>query len=386
MRVAFIGNLAGGAYMMERAVAGLGIETTLFLSRNETGMARPSGADFERPPLKIVEYGLSPDRRSWLHRIVRRLQHELSMLMTVPALLRADLIQSFTGSLFLSPVWRWLFGRLRIRPYLAFATGSDLREVAALDKSPAGPRMLRFFRRARMTLLLNLDMVAVAGKLGLTNARFFPFAVDTGTFRPIPIRRVYCPDDCLLIFMPSHLDWGETDSNPNRNSTKGNDRLLRAFARFLRAERKGHLVLLDRGPDRLVARRLVAELGLELHVTWHAELPKSELIAHFNMADVVADQFDIGAYGTTALEAMACAKPVLVHVDKECAARCYSELPPVLSVRSEDEILAGLFDMQDASRRAVLGQRAREWIVRHHDSETVGRQLVSLYRETLETQ
>src|SRR6185295_2972512 len=102
MRVAFIGNLAGGAYMMERAAARQGIETTLLLSRNERGMGRPRDANLERPPLTIVDYGLSPDRRSLPHRVVRRLQHEMSMLMTLPALLRADVIQSFTGSLFLS--------------------------------------------------------------------------------------------------------------------------------------------------------------------------------------------------------------------------------------------------------------------------------------------
>jgi glycosyltransferase involved in cell wall biosynthesis len=383
MRVAFIGNLAGGAYMMERAAARLGIETTLFLSRNETGMARPRDAGAQRPPLAIVEYGMTPDRRSWPRRIVRRLQHEMSMLATVPALLHADLIQSFTGSLFLSPVWRLLFGRLRVRPYLAFATGSDLREVAALDPSPVGARMRAFFRKARVTLLLNLDMVAVASRLGLSNARFFPFAVDTGAFRPMPVRRDHCSPDCLLIFLPSHLDWGETDAKPGRNSTKGNDRLLRAFARFVGAGRKGHLILLDRGPDRLAARRLIAELKLASHVTWLAELSRPDLIAHFNMADVVADQFDIGAYGTTALEAMACAKPVLVYVDSACAARCYPELPPVLSVRSEDEILASLFDMEDSARRAALGVKAREWVVRYHDSEAVGRALMSLYREVL---
>jgi glycosyltransferase involved in cell wall biosynthesis len=386
MRVAFIGNLAGGAYMMERAAAKHGIATTLFLSRNETGMARPRDAGAQRPPLEIVEYGLPPDRRSLPQRLVRRLQHEMSMLTTVPALLRADLVQSFTGSLFLSPVWRLLFGRLQVRPYLAFATGSDLREVAALDKSRVGCRMLTFFRKARMTLLLNLDMVAVADRLGLSNARFFPFAVDTDMFQPLSVRRDYCPDDGLLIFMPSHLDWGETDNKPGRNSTKGNNRLLRAFARFLGAGRKGHLILLDRGPDRLAARRLVADLRLGSHVTWLAELTRPELVAHFNMADVVADQFDIGAYGTTTLEAMACAKPVLVYVDRECAARCYAELPPVLSVRSEEEILSSLLSMQDAGRRAALGRQARQWVVRYHDSEAVGRQLISLYRETLGSQ
>ncbi len=383
-RIGLIGNLAGGAVMMERPLARLGVATTLFLSRSETTLAHPDWdqkAD-DCAPLRVVRYGHPPAERP-IARVFARINHEAGAASVLPALLRQDLIQSFTGSLFQSSVWTLAFGVLRLRPYLACATGSDLREVAAGDSGRVGRRMRLFFRKARATLLLNLDMVRVADALALENARFFPFAIDTARFALERSPRRYGRAEDVLYFMPSNLDWGETDRRSGRSSTKGNDRFLRAFARHVAGGAPAHLVLLDRGPDRMRARALVAELGISTRVTFLPEMTKPDLVRHMQMADVVADQFDIGAFGSTGLEAMACSRPVMIHIDEGCAARCYGDTPPVVNVRDEDEILAAMARLADPGERAEIGTRARRWVVAHHDSAVVARRLLALYDEIL---
>jgi len=63
--------------------------------------------------------------------------------------------------------------------------------------------------------------------------------------------------------------------------------------------------LLIRGPDVEPTRRLVRALDLEDRVTFLPELRRPDLIRAMQEADLVVDQFDVGAFGTTALVAVA---------------------------------------------------------------------------------
>ena len=119
----------------------------------------------------------------------------------------------------------------------------------------------------------------------------------------------------LVLFHPSNLGWGITDPGARRNSTKGNDRFLRALAHF--AEETSHplrVIALNRGPDREVAHELVTELGLADIVEWRASLTHPEFYATIRDADVVVDQFDVGGMGGITWESMALGTPVLAYL------------------------------------------------------------------------
>ena len=139
---------------MERPVARAGVATTLFLSRTESGLAQPGWERDDRSgdvPLRTVPYGV-PKGRSLTQRITSQFRREFDAALVLPSMLRHDLIQSFTGSLFQSRLWQFVYGRLGMRPYIACATGSDLREVAAGNFGAQGRLMRKFFRCARATL------------------------------------------------------------------------------------------------------------------------------------------------------------------------------------------------------------------------------------------
>jgi glycosyltransferase involved in cell wall biosynthesis len=387
VKVALIGNLAGGASMMLTPLRAKGVDAHLFLARWESGLARPVNVERifgERRVGWLHEYGCKHNRR--LGPMIKTLQLILSQLSMFPTglkLIHFDLVQSFTGSLFLSPFLIFLFGILRKRPYIACGTGSDIREVAVQD-GLKGKWMRFFLGRAARTLLLNLDMVELMDKIGLKNAQFFPFMIDTEKFRPDVVKREYVPANQILFFMPSHLDWGVVDNAPGRNSTKGNDRFIRAFAKFVKTDGPAHAVLLERGPDRGIAKEMVAQLGISPYVTFLPELNKDELIRHFQMADIVVDQFDVGAFGTTGLEAMACAKPVMIYIKNHCADMCYPERPPVMNARTEDAIYEQMKIGANKNYREEIGQKAREWILRYHDSEKVADRLINVYEDILQ--
>ncbi len=385
LKVTFIGNLAGGAYMMARPLARQNVKVKLLLSNQETLLSDPGWEqdEVENLPLIFFKYYFSIGSGSLLTRFFYKIRNIISTLNMLFQLLSGNIVHSFTGSLFQSRIWRFVFCKLRLKPYIACATGSDIREVAMFDTSENGIVMRSFFENSAKTLLLNLDMVGVSKKLGLKNAEFFPFSIDTKKYSPENVKRVYGMPEDLLIFMPSHLDWGITDCGQNRNSTKGNNRLIRAFNKLINEGLNAHLIILDRGPDRLLAKETIASLKLEKRVTILPQMKKQELLYHMRMADVVADQFDIGSFGTTGLEAMSCGKPLLIYINNEYSDECYKARPPIVNVKTEEEIYNGLLMLLSIEKRAEIGQNARLWILQNHDSKLVSERLLSIYKSVL---
>ncbi|MBN2374458.1 glycosyltransferase family 4 protein [bacterium] len=387
MRIAFIGNLAGNAYIWSKLLRKKGLSAELFISNQEW---KPAWEDKNFSNKGSNEWihiydntiidGLKIPKG--LHRGIRFIISRIYYHRLLLKLLEYDIVHSFTGSLFMSRSFVSEFGIRHKRPYIASATGSDIREMA-FQEGRDGRLMRLFFQQAAKTLLLNLDMVDFYDRLSLKNAEFFPFMIDTQKYCVGNATREYSSDSKTLFFMASHLDWGVVDNANGRKSTKGNDRFIKAFARYLKDNGNAHAFILDRGPDKMIARQLVSQMGISSCVTFLPEMQKDELIKHFRLADVVVDQFDVGAFGTTALEAMSCAKPVMIYIKNQCADKCYPERAPILNAQTEDEIYVQIKLASNRTYREEIGQKAREWIMKYHDWEIVSSQLINIYEEVI---
>ena len=380
-KVVIMGNLAGGAFSMWKGLLKTGFRTHLMLSNAESGIAGLE-AEGEEPPDKSLIWrcgGRPPSSGSLGARILSMLTNQFLLMLASFRLLRYDIIHSLAGALCQSPVWFFLFCILRLKPYLAFATGSDIREAPFQNGLRAWMARV-YFRNAKKVLLLNIDMVAFYHKLGIKNASFFPFMIDTGKYSPAKVKKTIGTPDETLFFMPSHLDWGESDNKPDRTSTKGNDRFIRAFARCVKEGEKLKAAILYRGPDKALAKKLVESLGIADNVEFLPEMDKRSLISHFRMADVIVDQFDIGAYGTSMLEAMACGKPVLIFLAMDCARKSGIGEPPIACVSTEDEIYKAIKALLDPGHRNELGSASIEWIEKIHSIPVVAARLLEEYK------
>ena len=387
MRVAYIGNVAGVAYAWAKLLRRKGLAVELYLTPWEWGPEWEDGNLSNAGSGRWIHFYSKPAPKFAF--LPTRVRHRVTYLYWkadtskfLQRLLNFDIVTSFTGSLFFSPESIKAFGVDWRKPYVACATGSDIREVAIQDDK-AGQQMRQFFQRADKTLLLNLDMVELKDKVELNNADFFPYLIDTEKYSPSAVAKTYGLQGQTLFFMFSHLDWGIVDNAPGRRSTKGNDRFIYAFARYVNVHHDAHLMILDRGPDREMAKQLVTQLGISSSVSFLPEMRKDELIRHFRMADVIVDQFDVGALGVGALEAMACAKPVMIFLKDHCVAECYPEYPPILNAQTEEEIYAEIKLAVNTNYRNEFARRAREWILKNHDWNIVGDRLIHLYENTL---
>lgn len=373
MKVALIGNLVNMAYNITKFLRRRGIEADLLLSKSEIGTSNPV---WEDPELKEhwpewIRFWDDYSRLTWHGRLLASIP-KVRILTPIFQLRKYDLIHSFcTAS---------TYSQFTGRPYIATATGSDLRELAS-ENTKAGRRMRRAFIKAKIVFFASDEgHVQQVKKLGLAQAQFLPPIIDTDKYAPFPSNMRKTNYE-FTIFHPSRLDWSY--QGVDRSSTKGNDRFFKAFARFVKEGYNAFLTIIDLGVDREKTRELIAELGISENVEFVPKMSKNDLIKYYNEADVVIDQFDVGSLGYVALEGMSCAKPVIVYVNTECYKVCYPDLPPVLNARSEDEIYERLLEVSDRARRETIGKNAREWILKYHHWEKVIDKLIFHYETVL---
>ena len=132
--------------------------------------------------------------------------------------------------------------------------------------------------------------------------------------------------------------------------------------------------------DALRARGAPVELDLIEGV------PNREARLRYAAADVVVDQLRIGWYGMFAIESMALAKPVVVHLDEEAAAETEEafglELPLVRADEGNlENVLAGLLEVRETLPE--LGRRSREYVERVHAHTSVARRVLEIYERVM---
>jgi glycosyltransferase involved in cell wall biosynthesis len=282
------------------------------------------------------------------------------------------------------PVWAALAGV----PCIAETWGGDITMLPFYDTDEweghdaiplPGPR-----RALAAQAKLQRMAYEHAGRILITDPRFLPFAerlgqakkcvhlgffVDVEKYRPQPEeelrKRLLNGAEGLIVFVPSRQDW----------YWKGSDRLLRGFAQVAEEYPDAVLVCAGWGADLDRSRELIGDLGIAGRVRLlPCAMSKERLRRYYCAADIVADQFTVGSYGGSALEAMSCARPVLISLDRERFAGVFPSFPPVMNVSAPDQIAAALRDLLgNAGLRAELGAEAREWVTANHGTSLAER-------------
>jgi glycosyltransferase involved in cell wall biosynthesis len=122
--------------------------------------------------------------------------------------------------------------------------------------------------------------------------------------------------------------------------------------------------------------------GVPIELVLVQGMPNDEARAAYEQADVIADQFLIGAYALFAIEGMALGKPVLCYLNDRFAPHHpeWAECPIVNT--SPETIAANLRRLvEDPELRAGLGRRGPPYAEKHHSLRAVGAKLDGVYRE-----
>jgi hypothetical protein len=168
---------------------------------------------------------------------------------------------------------------------------------------------------------------------------------------------------------------------------KHNDWLICAFARLvqLRPASEPLLVLLDYGKDADASRSLCHNLGVTDRVCWLPKRPRRELMTLLRACDLGVGEFVLAPgtlWGGTGWEVLASGKPLMHGFPFEAGAfeaALGHPPPPMLTVRRQEDVLAGLLvAVDDPEATARMGQASRAWFEQHNGIGLARRWLAAL--------
>jgi glycosyltransferase involved in cell wall biosynthesis len=222
---------------------------------------------------------------------------------------------------------------------------------------------------------------------GATPDVYCPVVIDSERVRFDPGARdsnleaiVQLKDRRFVVFHPSRLMIRKDADRIVTGQWKQNDVLIEAFSIFVResGEKSAALAMPERtaSPDIELARRQIRSLGLDENVVWLRPprafgFTRSELVELYSRADVVADDFGAGWFGSVVLEGLAVARPVLCYVDDTAMKKLYP-WHPILSARTPRALADLLLRVyRDEEYRRRVGDDGRRWIEEFHSSAAV---------------
>jgi glycosyltransferase involved in cell wall biosynthesis len=171
---------------------------------------------------------------------------------------------------------------------------------------------------------------------------------------------------------------------PDHWNLKGNDHLVKGYAKFLadNPSRKVKLLLFEYGIDVDRTKKLVADLQLNDHVQWFPKTLRKNLVSFIQASDVVVGELH-HPWNTycVVLETLAMGKPLIHKRDDAYLEDAYPELYPMLHASSPESVCNALqFILQNNEAKEEMGRKGRAWFDKYCVEDPV-RQISCLIAE-----
>jgi len=279
-----------------------------------------------------------------------------------------------------------LFPLLAGVPYVAYEHGT-IRSIP-FQETTQGRLCALTYRNADRVCITNADNIKAAEKLKLDNFRFVP--------HPINEEFMVCSDDTrvlskeihdslnsdFIIFHPSRQHWS---SERNLSWEKGNDIFIEGFARFCKeVNPKAAAIFVKWGNMISESKRLLEEYGISERVLWIEPQPNRKMLRYIMATEVLADQFYLGAFGSTMPKALACRKPALLYINQHLHEWCFEEMPPIINASNPLEVFEGLKRIcLDKAGTEKLIADGRIWYDKYHSNKVIVKRLSEIYEKVL---
>lgn len=199
-------------------------------------------------------------------------------------------------------------------------------------------------------------------------------------------------DTCeFSVLMHSRLAWSIDECRRSLVDSKNNHWAIYAFKKLIDSHPnvRMKLVIFEYGPDLHNTKGLVSEVGLDQYVIWVPKTSRRNIMWLLSKVSVGVGEFIESPrimWGGTGWEVLASGKPLIqgFNFDEGEFEDTYGyPPPPMLPVRSQDDILQHLLEMVDRpEKREKIGRGAKEWFNRYNGI-TAAKQCLNLLQESL---
>ena len=272
-----------------------GVQLEFYSVRDKVSYGR-SNDSYTRVPRPAVAFSLIQASLK-LHQVVH--QRGIDIIhahWTVPMGFVAGLIKAITGcplvitthgrDVYVNPQAGAMVAQLwYAKPFLRFALRHADR-IIAVSHDCARHAVNAGAPQERVTVIYN----------GVSLQRFAPSDIDTAR-----IRKQHGLDEANKVIL----------TVGSLRSYKGIDILLKSMPGVLEAIPSAAMLVIGDGTEREALLALRDSLGLQEHVIFAGHIPNVDLAPYENMCDVFVMPSRRESFGIAAIEAMACAKPVI---------------------------------------------------------------------------
>lgn len=246
--------------------------------------------------------------------------------------------------------------RLGKHPFVISAWGSD---VFSFGDNVIGKAILKYnFKRADKILSTSHVMKERVAQFTNKEILVTPFGVNTKAFSPAKIIAPFFADDSFVFGMVKSME-----------DIYGVRTLIHAFHSLVQ---KGHrqirLLLVGSGTKAEEYKSLCSELRISEFVHFTGRISHSDIPAHHQMMDVFVNPSVAESFGVSVLEAMSCAKPVIVtaigglkEIVQDNHNGLYVRVDDVADLTEKMETL-----LMNESLRNTLGDNARDSVKKHY--------------------
>ncbi len=247
----------------------------------------------------------------------------------------------------------------------------ELTPASLPRKARFALRTLLFHRRTRTTCRRSDAVIAVSPQLADDARREFGLqpaivhvilnGVDAALFAPDEAARqnlrarLGIPRDAFVLLTAGRLE-----------RAKGHHLALRVVAALRAQGFAPHLLVAGSGPDEAWLREEAVSLGLSDFVHWLGHVPREEMPAAYDAADVALMlSLRTEAFPYAVVEAMACGRPVVASRVGGIPAAIADERDGFLVATGDANAAAErvLALARDSERRAAMGQAARQTVL-----------------------
>lgn len=272
------------------------------------------------------------------------------------------------------------------RPYFAYEHGT-IRSIP-FEADTQGRLCAFSYRQADMSFITNCDNIKAVEKLGISKYRFVPHPVNEDLKpdgKALKLRKKLRDrlDADFIVFHPARQHW-EEQRHPSWE--KGNDIFIKGLARFVKeVNPKAAGVFVEWGHTVQESKALLASLGIADRVLWIPPQPNLRMVRYIMACDLLADQFFLGAFGSTMPKALLHGRPAMLYLDEDRHHWCFPKMPPVINAQTPLEVYEGLRKVYlDDDFREELTNQGRDWYDHYHSNRVIAETFISAFRSVLD--
>jgi hypothetical protein len=258
------------------------------------------------------------------------------------------------------------------KPYFCFEHGT-IREIP-YENSVQGCLTALAYRKAKYSFITNIDCIESAKYLCGENFHYINHVYDecrkpqmhlVQQMREFWLKKLKVD---FIIFHPTRQDWVK---NGGGFADKANDELLNAFFELRKLKINVGLVCCEWGSDIVATKEFIGSNNCTEKVGWIEPMGVVRFEAMCQAADIVADQFKLGAIGGVAYKCMAVGGVLLTYLDLSLMKAVYSEAPPVINAKYSIDIVNSLSEcFSKPSLMDEVGKKSKEWMSKYHSADT----------------